>query len=661
MATILNRSRLVAPLTLLLLVSPLGLTGACVRAQTEEPLASHELSLEQTASDQLDRLATEHAQFIMSRYPEWATQMGVSAEIAGAGFKSRLSSYTREENEAIATALKRMISELEAINRSALSDQEKVTFDVLWFAYDLARRQNDLGIGQASILSAGPPYAVNQLFGPQIDLPRLLIAQHPLRNQQDVLDWLERLSEIERVLEELATLTEHDAANGRSPPYFALEAISDSAYAFTNQDFDEHPILVSFAQRLEGIDSLTENQRRVHNNKARSLMESSVYPAYQRFGHRIGTLVPKAGKDAGIWRIENGNEAYEIALQAWGADGLNAEDIHQIGLRDVARLHAQMDEILRSVGYNEGPVGQRMTALFQDPAYIVENTDAAKLELVAKLQLDVDQVLEIAPDWFDAIPEYDVQVRRIPIHEQDSAAGGYYTPPPLDGSRPGIFWVNLKDSADVPTFTLRSLVFHEAVPGHHFQAGASLSIPRLPLIQNLMWFGDYGEGWALYAEELAYEMGLYEGDQLGNLGRLRMELYRAARLVVDTGLHHKRWSRETAIDYMVEVTGESRMSITREIERYAVWPGQATSYKLGMIQLQRLRADAEERLGDRFDIKGFHSVLLNGGAMPMPVLAGRVEHWITAQAQESKSDETQGCLSAEGADVLGNIWRNCPA
>ena len=216
-----------------------------------------------------------------------------------------------------------------------------------------------------------------------------------------------------------------------------------------------------------------------------------------------------------------------------------------------------------------------------------------------------------------------------------SASGGYYTPPTLDGQRPGVFWVNLKDLRETPGYTLRSLAFHEGIPGHHFQASAALAIKDIPLIQTMLWFGDYGEGWALYAEALAHEMGLYEDDPLGDLGRLRMELYRAVRLVVDTGLHAKNWSRDRAITYMVEITGEPRAPIVREVDRYVVWPGQATSYKLGMLQIQRLRADAERALGDKFDIAAFHKVVLGGGAMPMAVLKAEVSRWIARTLEES--------------------------
>ncbi len=259
---------------------------------------------------------------------------------------------------------------------------------------------------------------------------------------------------------------------------------------------------------------------------------------------------------------------------------------------------------------------------------IYPNTDEAKEELLASLRGQVDQINALAPDWFGTLPPQAVEVRRIPVYEQDSAPGGYYTSPSLDGTRPGIYWINLKDTSDWPRYTLKTLTYHEAVPGHHFQIALQQDVEDMPLLRNMMFYSEYGEGWALYAEKVADEMGMYEGDPLGQLGRLQSELFRAGRLVVDTGLHDKRWTREEAIDWMVKHTGETRAAVTREVERYSVWPGQATSYKLGQLKILELRARAEEALGDDFDIRAFHDAVLLDGSMPLPVLEARIDEWI---------------------------------
>ena len=367
----------------------------------------------------------------------------------------------------------------------------------------------------------------------------------------------------------------------------------------------------------------------------RTLLIAEIYPAFVRYADRVAALVSRASDDAGIWRLKGGSELYQIALDNYGANGLTAEQIHRIGMEDVRRIHAEMDRILRTIGYSDGDVGTRMNALSKDPSVLRPNTDEAKLTILQQLNKYVAGMMAIAPQWFGEIPQQVLEVRRIPGYEESSAAGAYYTPPSLDGSQPGVFWINLKDTADWPIYSLQTLVYHEGVPGHHFQAASQLNITDMPLIRKMMWFGDYGEGWALYTEALAFEMGLYDDDPLGNLGRLKAELYRAARLVVDTGLHEKRWSRSKAIDWMVEITGETRASISREIDRYSVWPGQATSYKIGMIKFQRIREKAERELADNFDIRNFHDALLEGGAMPMPVLEARMDEWIRSQKNGS--------------------------
>ncbi|MEL6544599.1 MAG: DUF885 domain-containing protein [Myxococcota bacterium] len=578
----------------------------------------------------LDAMVEQHTRWILEQSPEWSTQLGVSEERAGIGFNGRLADYSPSANESIRNTLASMKTELDSIERDSLRPSEQLTYDVLRFSYDLAARQNRFGVGHPSVLGAAPPYAVNPLFGPQIDIPRLLMVQHPLRSRADAKTWLSRLAALPRVLDELAAMTERDAKHGVTPPAFALEAIAKASKNYAKNP-DTHPLLAAFRSRIDTVDSLSEEEQLRLSSEAKSILGAQVLPAFHVFAARMESLVPFAGEHAGLWRLKDGQKMYSVALESWGANGLTPEEIHRIGLEDVARLHREMDRILRSIGSTVGSVGERMAKLASDPRFLIENTDEAKSKLVQKLQSDIDSVLARAPRWFLHVPEQPIQVRRIPPHEENSAGGGYYTPPPLDGSRPGIFWINLKDAREVPTYTLKSLVMHEAVPGHHFQASRALALDELPLIQKMVWFGDYGEGWALYAEELADEMGLYDADPMGTLGRYRMELYRAVRLVVDTGLHHKRWSRERAVSYMVEATGEPRSAIAREIDRYAVWPGQAASYKLGMIQFQRLRRHAERELGARFDVREFHDELLRHGPMPMQTLSQRIDSWIEAK------------------------------
>ncbi len=578
-----------------------------------------------------DALLNTQASQILMLSPEWATTLGVDESVGGKDYGRRLSSYSATGNHQTRALAIRLLRELEAVAPETLTDAQRVSRSTVLYAHRNAASQNALKVGIPSLLSVNSPYAVQQLFGPHLDLPRLLTSQHPLNSQADVDSWLARLKAVPRVLSELVSAAERDAARGVTAPAFALEGAARSARTLVSGAVATHPIITSFSHRLNSIRDLDKEARTRHIETAIAELTTGFYPAYERFANRLEKLASGTPDGAGVWRLTNGDDVYRVALDAYGANGRTPQRIHELGQADVKRIQQEMDAILRASGYATGSLGERLEALAQDPRMVIPNTDVAKSTVIEDLQRRIESVLGIADRWFARLPAAPIEVRRIPAHEQDAAAGAYYLPPPLTGDAPGVFWINLKDMRDWPRYTLPTLAHHEAVPGHHFQAAFQQSTGELPLIRNLLFFAENGEGWAMYAEELAVEMGLYKDDPLGNLGRLRAELYRAARLVVDTGLHHHRWSRERAIGWMSEVTGENETAIAREIERYAVWPGQATSYKLGMIQFQTLRKRAESRLADRFDIRQFHDAVLRIGSVPLPVLEQEIDQWIDQQ------------------------------
>lgn len=606
-------------------------TGALLPIQ---PLMAQEARSASNASAEFLELADRHASEILRVSPEFATQLGVGEDIAGEGFGSQLTDYSPAGQREVAALIERLRRGLDGIDRASLQGTAAITYDVMSAAYDLASRQNALGTGPASVLGVLQPYATDQLFGPHIALPRLFAAQMPIRNAEELATYLDRLEQLGGAFDDVSAQLVADAARSAAPPRFVLEKVAEAARQFADVSTDDNPIFQGAAQKIDALENLSAAQQESAKQRLASILSSQVRPAILNYAQTASTLAQSASEHAGVWRMKDGAQLYQIALDNYGADGLSADDIHAIGLAEVERIHREMDVILQGEGYSEGSVGQRMRQLAANPEYQFANTEESKARLLTILEGYIAEAAERAvPAWFTALPPQPVEVRRIPPLEEDSASGGYYTPPTLDGSQPGVFWINLKDMKDWPVYTLKSLVYHEAVPGHHFQASTAQSIDDMPLIRNMVWFVDYGEGWALYTEALAVEMGLYESDGLGNLGRLRMELYRAARLVVDTGLHHKRWSRDRAVDWMVDVTGESRESIVREIDRYAVWPGQATSYKIGMIKFQELRARAEDRLGERFDIRAYHDFVLSTGAVPMGVLSRLLDEWIARQEE----------------------------
>ncbi len=302
--------------------------------------------------------------------------------------------------------------------------------------------------------------------------------------------------------------------------------------------------------------------------------------------------------------------------------------VHALGLAEVARVGAEMDTLLKSQGYTKGSVGARVQALHKDPRYLLPNTDEGRQQLLARYQQILDEVNARMPEYFRTVPTSRLSVERVPLAAEKGSAGAYYQTAAMDGSRPGTFFVNLRDVAETATWSMKTLAYHEGIPGHHFQISIGLSLKDLPLIRQQTLYSAYAEGWALYAERLAAEIGMYKDDPLGDLGRLEAEMFRATRLVVDTGLHAEGWTREQAIAYMVDATGMNESEVVSEVERYMGQPGQACAYKVGQLKILELRERAKAALGSRFDLKDFHAVVLENGGVPLTTLESLVNNWI---------------------------------
>ena len=630
---LINRTRLrgVAALSLLAVAAACGERTAAPQTQAPADTPDVAATVEVDAGQLLRALTDDHAERILRESPEFATILGVDEAIAGEGYNGRLGQYGFEASQRARQLNEAFLQEIRAIDRGALNPSDAITYDVLRDAYETGAQRNQFEFGGGAPWGSAGPYAVTQLSGPHLFLPRLLQTQQPLVTRQNAEEYLSRLAEFGRVFDETTETIGGDAALGLTPPYFALEGAAGAIKGFTAAAPADNSLVTTFSARIADIEELSDDDRAALTARAAELVETVVYPAYARLAAALEALTPQAGRAAGVWRIgEEGAAFYQHALNAYGAGGVTAEEIHELGLAEVERITNEMDAILTAQGLTGGSVAARFEAIGARDDMRYPNDDGGRAVLLGDLNDQVAEIMAIAPDWFATLPSQEVEVRRIPVYEQDASPGGYYTSPSLDGSRPGIYWINLKNTADWPKHTLKTLTYHEAVPGHHFQRSLEQAA-GLPLIRNMLGYSEFAEGWALYAEELAAEMGMYEDDPLGDLGRLQSELFRAARLVVDTGLHHKQWTREQAIDYMQGVTGDTRDAVTREIERYAVWPGQATSYKLGMIKMNALRDRAEAALGDAFDIRAFHDEVLMTGAMPLPVLERKIERWIEEQ------------------------------
>jgi uncharacterized protein (DUF885 family) len=489
-------------------------------------------------------------------------------------------------------------------------------------------------------------YPVNQMFGVQSGLPTFMATMHQINNKRDAKNYIERLEKFPvkfgQVLGNLKTREEM----GITPPRFVIERVLDEMRGFVEDGVNANILYTTMEERLNergddgeyAVSGLSDSERAQLCEATTEAIEEEVFPAYQDLIDYFADLEPRVTDDAGYWKHPNGDAAYAYMLRQNTTTNRTAQEIHVIGIKEVLRIQSDMDRILDGLGRDEGTVGERMKALAEDPAMLYPNTDEGRAACLADYQSMIDNASGRLDSVFDLRPEIGVHVERIPEFKEATAAA-YYNPPAMDGSRPGIFYAKLNDMNEVPKFGMKTLVYHEAIPGHHYQLALQQEMTGVPTFRTVIPFTAFVEGWALYAEYLAKEMGFYENDPHGDLGRLQAELFRAVRLVVDTGMHHYRWSREDAIEYMESMTGMPRGDVVSEIERYAVMPGQACAYKIGQLTFLELRARAEETLGDRFDIRAFHNLILSNGAMPLTILEQVIDEYIaeTLAATEAPS------------------------
>jgi len=472
-------------------------------------------------------------------------------------------------------------------------------------------------------------YPINQLSGATVNLPQFLTDTHAIVSPKSIERYLSRVEEFGRVLDEMKVRVEEYRDNGVVAPDFIIEKVLVGLKSFIDGGAAENPLVKTLPARLDKVDGLSDDQKSDYTSRAQALVESEIIPGYEAMIALHEELLKTANSDAGIWRLPDGDKIYAAALRSNTTTDYSADQIHDTGLSEVARIEAEMDVILTGDNLTEGTVTERVQALMKQADQIFPNTDEGRADMIAFLEDINTDIMSKAGDYFITLPPQKLEILRVPEYSQDSSPGGYYNGPSLDGKRPGRFYINLKDTADNPKWTLPTLLYHEAAPGHHFQISRAQMIEKVPMLRKMSPFTAYTEGWALYAERIAaQDMGLYKDKPLWDLGRLQAEMFRAVRLVVDTGIHHKRWTREQAIEYMISKTGMTEAEVTREIERYIVWPGQATAYKTGQLAILDMRAKAETALGPNFNLRNFNEMILENGAMPLGILDGVVDEWI---------------------------------
>ena len=552
------------------------------------------------------------------RHPELLTQLGMLDGTPLDHYSDKLDDYSVAAQEEDARFAERQLAILRRYDRSHMDAHQRLSCQVLeWFLADQVEgrpfRFHD--------------YPVNQLFGVQSGLPDFMINQHPLKRPGDAEHYVQRVGRfgvaIDQVIEGLRLRERQQVI----PPRFVLDEVLAEMRGFTRKPATENPLYAHFATGAAAIAMLDSTRRVALAGRLAGEIEHTVYPAYGRLIAACVHLRTLATDDDGVWKLPQGDAFYAHCLKSRTTTDLSADTLHAVGLGEVDRIQAEMKAILAAQGYPTGDLAATMNRIHAEPRFHYPSGDSARSRLLADYRHIIDDADRRVGALFDLRPRAGVEVRRVPAFKEATAPGGYYNAPAMGGGRPGTFFANLRDPAETATYTMRTLAYHEAIPGHHFQISIAQELKGVPFFRKIIPFTAYVEGWGLYAEHLALEHGFHP-TPYDSLGALQSELFRAVRLVVDTGIHHDRWTRQQAIDYMIAQTGMPKASVVTEVERYIVSPGQACAYKVGELEILALRQRAMDRLGPRFDLKKFHDVVLSNGALPLALLDQVVDAWI---------------------------------
>ncbi len=552
--------------------------------------------------------------------PQMLSSMGLLDAVGLKFSNDDLTDASPAREDKIFALMRENLATLRAYRRDSLDPGQRLSYDILeWF----------LATQLEGEVYRDHDYAITQRGGIYQDFVGFMTSVHKIRDTGDAEDYLARLSKVGRQLDQQLEHVDRSAAAGIVPPSFILDKTLGNLRGLRGEPLDAHPLVTYFEDRLDELEDLEAQRSQELKRRLREHMEGVVNPAYDRTIARLEALAARATADAGVWKHPDGEAYYRYCIRSETTTDYDPEHLHRLGRSEVDRILAEMRDILTAEGYGEGSVAEHMQALSADPRFLYSDDDAGREQILADYRTIIDEIDAGMDEVFDLRPKAGLEVRRVPEFRQQTAAGGSYQAPSMDGSRPGIFYANLYDVTATPKWAMRTLAYHEAIPGHHFQIAIRTELEGLPTFRNILSFTSYSEGWALYAERLAWELG-YQRDPYDNLGRLQDELLRAVRLVVDTGLHHQRWSREQAIDYMASTTGMAATDVESEIERYIVWPAQALAYKVGQLKLLELREKARQALGERFDIRAFHDVVLRNGALPLTLLEAQVDAYLEA-------------------------------
>ena len=555
--------------------------------------------------------------------PEIIADIGILHQAGYRGLDDELSDVSPAHTEEVTRSVQRALQQLHGYDRASMTAAQQLSYDVLdWFLTDELEGTR----------WAYHTYPVNQLFGEQSETVDFMVRVHPLNDAEDARNYNKRLAAFSTKFAGLIEGLKLRESKGVVPPKFVIARVLEQMRAIVATPTQQSILYTNLRDKLAKIASIPAGEQAQLLEDARHIIDRQVYPAYAQLIAFFERLASKVQEDYGVWKLPDGDAYYDYLVRHHTSTTLTAEAVYEFGLAEVARLEREMDPILRAQGLTNGSIGARMASLAEQPRVLYPNDDAGRQQCLADYQRIMGEMIRGLAPAFAAVPRLNVHVERVPPFKEAGSAGAYADSGSLDGSRPATFFVNLRNMKEQPKFAMRSLTYHEGVPGHLLQGVFANTLVGVPTFRKVVPLTAYSEGWGLYAERLGWELG-FESDPLDNLGRLQLEMLRAVRLVVDTGIHRKHWTREQAIDYMLEKTGNARSDATTEVERYFVIPGQALAYKVGMQKIMDLRAAAEKRLGAKFDIREFHSVVLTNGPLPLGTLEAQVNAWVERRAR----------------------------
>jgi uncharacterized protein (DUF885 family) len=562
----------------------------------------------------LDQIGESYLRFA----PESATTLGVDTGALSA-LRSQLADRSADGQQKIATQVRQDLDRAKAFDTAGLAHATRTSVEVVRSAYATALEGFALPYGDITVGSwRNTPYVVIQNVGAYLETPRFLDSDHPINDSADAEAYLARLQAYAKNLDGERGRIEAARGKGLVPPAFLIDKALTQMRLSAKSAREGGSLVESIARRTKAIPG-------DWSGRARTIAAQEIAPALDRQITELEAQRKVAKDDAGMWARPSGDDFYRWALKASTTTSMTPDEIHAMGQEELKALHAQMDTILKGAGYTTGTVGERMTALAKDRRYQFAEGDQGRAEILAFIQERLTWVRAQMPRAFNTVVNPNMEVKRLPPEEEPGAPTAYGGAGSIDGKIPGRYWINLRDTSLHSKYSLADLTFHESIPGHIWEGEYSRKMPR---VRQLLAFNAFSEGWALYAQQLADELGAYEKDPIGRVGYLQALAFRACRLVVDTGIHAKRWTREQGVKFFVEVNGSNPLEVASEVDRYCSWPGQACGYKVGHSEINRQRERAKTSLGAKFDVKAFNDTVVLGGNVPLDVLAKNVDQYV---------------------------------